>query len=126
MLNDVKITPAARRTRVLFNRCILPAIFLITLGAGNLGVGLYKEDQYQQVVDDLSKETVIQHLDNASPLTRIRLGEEKARRLDQRRKQALARVDFYRMVVFGGKIFIALSLPFFVYAALERLSLKHA
>jgi len=98
-------------------RFFLPGVFLAVLGIGNVLVGLYKEAQYEQVLHGLSSNETILGLQKASPLTRIQLLRQKAHRLYHRRKKALARVDFYRLVIFGGKVFLFLSIPFLVGAA---------
>jgi hypothetical protein len=62
---------------------LLPALFLLILGAGNLIVGTYKKDEYHQIFNELSSSQTIAVPYNASPLTRIRLLEEKESRIDK-------------------------------------------
>lgn len=92
---------------------ILPGLFLFTLGLGNIGVGSYKADQYQQVVSELElRAPLSSSLVNSSPLRRIKLAEASAHRIFQRRNEAQNRIAFYNLVSFGGKVFILLGLCF--------------
>lgn len=90
---------------------LLPGLFLLILGAGNIAVGLYKSNQYKLVLDELSADST-PVLVNASPLRRIQLAEQTASRLYQRKNKARARLDFYELITFGGQVFVALSLIF--------------
>ena len=93
---------------------ILPAVFLLIMGIGNLSIGVYKRSQYESTIRDLSLEKPkTKLLDNASPLRRIEYEKTTANRLNKRQARAKGRRDFYRLVSFGGIFFIALSFIFF-------------
>lgn len=108
------------------SRWLLPALFLFTLGAGNVLVGRFKAEQYEQVMVELSRSEIPQSFANSSVLERIQLAEESGDRLLQRQEKARFRVDFYRLVSFGGKIFLALSIPFFLLTLFERIRIRRA
>ena len=86
----------------------LPGVFLLVLGAGNITVGEFKGRQYEQVLEELSGLQLPPQLINVSPLRRIQM-ESETDRLFQRQKNAEARRDFYKLVSFGGRVFIAMS-----------------
>lgn len=89
---------------------VLPGIFLLLLGIGNIAVGHYKGEQYNQVLEELSEPHPSANLVNASPLRRIEFVRHSANRLSQRQSKARARRDFYQLVTFGGKSFVGLSI----------------
>lgn len=91
---------------------LLPGLFLFALGLGNITVGHFKSAQYEDVVSVLESTEPTPMLANVSALRRIQLAKVNADRLYVRRSTALARQDFYTLVVFGGKAFLALSFPF--------------
>ncbi len=95
-------------------KLILPGLFLLTLGAGNVGVGSFKSAEYQQVLEDLSVLDSSAVLQNASPMRRIQVAKVSADRLSARLTKAQHRRDFYNLVTFGGKCFIGLGLIFFL------------
>ncbi len=103
-------------TSSIFNKYhykfLLPGILLGILGAGNILVGLKKEGEYQQVLASLARDTVSMPEDSAPPLSRIHSLEESSNRLYERRTKALTRIDFYQLVVFGGKMFLIISAVF--------------
>jgi hypothetical protein len=90
-------------------KLILPGVFLLTLGAGNFGVGSFKGREYHQVLEDLSVLESSAIIQNASPMRRIQLAKVSADRLSARLAKAQHRRDFYNLVEFGGKCIIALS-----------------
>jgi hypothetical protein len=89
----------------------LPALFLFTLGVGNIIVGNYKEWQYKQVYDELTELQPSPPL--SSTLSRLQTAKQTSDRHLQRQFEANERRNLYRLVSFGGKSFIALSLLFF-------------
>ena len=91
---------------------LLPGLFLFVLGLGNITVGVFKSAQYDEVIQGLESTEPTPLLSNASALRRIQLAKMSADRLYLRQSTALARKDFYTLVEFGGKAFLALSLPF--------------
>jgi hypothetical protein len=92
---------------------VVPGIFLLILGIGNISVGTFKGDQYEQVLADLSAQEPTIGAADASPLRRIQLATQAASRLYQRQEKAQAKLDFYNLVATGGQVFVALSLIFF-------------
>lgn len=92
----------------------MPAIFLLILGIGNLSVGLYKASQYKNLLLELSNEKPkTKLLANASPLTRIEYEKTSSNRLYKRQAHAKQKLNFYRLVSFGGRLFIALGFILF-------------
>ncbi len=104
---------------------LVPGLFLLVIGAGNFCVGTYKLSQYKEVLRELSDIKPSPALKHLSPLRRVQLANDGAYRLQQRRKQAIARRDLYRLVKFGGKIFIALGLPLLCWGAMLRWRTRH-
>lgn len=102
---------------------ILPGIFLLILGIGNLIVGHFKGSQYDKVILELSVEkSGTELLHNASPMRRIQYEKTTANRLDERQNKAKARKDFYTLVSLGGKLFVALALVFFSFGLIVEIS----
>ena len=83
---------------------ILPGIFLLILGAGNIYIGSSKVNEYTNVLEELEKQKP-SNFENTSPLKRLRLAEQSANRVYQRIEEAKDRISFYKLVVFGGKCF---------------------
>ncbi len=87
---------------------ILPAAFLFVLGLGNILVGQYKEWQYTQVYEELSVREPAPRL--PSVIGRIQAVPQAQDRHMRRQIEANERRNLYRLVAFGGKIFMSLSL----------------
>ena len=100
---------------------LLPGLFLLLLGIGNISVGVYKGQQYEQVLEELKQRNPRLELVNASPMRRIHFARNTANRLYQRQNKAKQRLDFYRLVALGGTIFLALGIPLLVVGLLLRL-----
>ena len=97
---------------------LLPAIFLLVLGAGNVIVGDYKEYQYQQVYQELKE---LQPTTNiGSTLGRIQSVPQTNDRHQRRQVEANERRNLYRLVAFGGKVFISLSILLFTMSLISR------
>lgn len=90
-------------------RFVLPSLFLLSIGIGNLWVGIEKKDQYDQVLRELSSLRPVSEIINSSPISRIQLSEYTEERLYQRQEKARARIDLYRLVIFNGKVFLILG-----------------
>lgn len=88
----------------------LPAFFLLALGLGNIGVGSYKMEEYEQVAKELALLEPSQGLVHASPLQRIQLASDNADRILLRQRHVNARKEYYRLVSFGGKLLLYLGL----------------
>ena len=99
---------------------LLPGMFLFLLGVGNIGVGLYKGAQYQEVLKELAETQSSPKLTPASPLLRLEYTKQTVTRLYQRQSKAKARKDFYELVTFGGKVFVMLSLVLILASMMVR------
>ena len=110
---------------------LLPGFFLFVLGLGNVTVGTLKHRQYNKVVEELAdlQPTATEVL-SGSPLQRIQRAKITEDRHDERMGKALARAQFYGLVIFGGKVFLSLSIGFLLVGSLvafnnaRNLSLK--
>lgn len=91
-------------------RFLLPALFLLVLGTGNIYVGMYKEMQYKQVYEELSVLGPSPDIDDSSALTRLESFRQTNQRYAERQLEAKDRLQHYRLVTFGGKAFIAMSI----------------
>ncbi len=95
---------------------LLPGIFLFLLGLGNIGVGIYKSNQYERVIVELSElpeDQTAAILLQATPLKRIQLAQKKQARVIHLQKKARAKKDFYHFFVIGGIVFMLLSFIMF-------------
>jgi len=99
-LRDVIVKPT---------KLFVPAIFLLVLGLGNIGVGSLKKQQYQQVLSELTLRSPELPLINASPLRRIQLNRHSEDRNLDRLKQAQTRIDLYHLVILGGAAMVSLG-----------------
>lgn len=110
-------------------KLILPGVFLLLLGVGNIWVGSYKADQYREVIEEISLLQATPGLEGASTLRRIQLAEEVSSRHYERLAKARARLDFYQLVTYGGKVFVGLSTVFLLgglmLSYLQQLSSRH-
>ena len=99
---------------------LVPALFLLFLGSGNILVGTFKARQYQEVYDELivlqpARDTAI-----SSALARIQAVNKSPDRHHQRQTEANERRNLYRLVVFGGKLFVYFGLFLFCIGATLR------
>ena len=103
-------------------KLLVPGLFLLILGLGNLFVGLYKAAEYRAVLADLNPTAANEApvLVNVSPLRRIQMAKVAETRSYQRRNKAQGRYDFYRLVVFGGQAFISVSVMLLLGSATLR------
>ncbi len=99
----------------------LPGVFLLFLAVGNIGVGVYRSHQYDEVMDELRLLEPSRRGMDATSLRRIQLAENSVERLYQRQKVALGRRDFYQLVTFGGQIFLAISFVLILFGAVVQL-----
>ena len=102
---------------------LLPAIFLLVLGIGNIIVGAFKTDQYQEVLSELYSTTdhkPITAVDKASPLRRIQLTTQSQERTFQRLRAVQGRIEFYKMVSTGGGVFVMISILLMIVAVSIR------
>lgn len=92
----------------------LPGLFLFLLGLGNVFVGEMKIEQFQQVLNEFETTEMFKEEVASTPLMRLakkRLSNvERKRHFEERR-------NFYRIVSFGGKSVIGISLGLFILSA---------
>lgn len=103
---------------------LIPGVFLLLLGLGNIVVGTYKGNEYEEVLLELDRASGTESTDvliNASPLRRVQLSRQARERIYQRQRHAQARRDFYRLVVAGGNVFVLLSTLCLFTAAILRI-----
>ncbi len=97
----------------------LPALFLFVLGLGNILVGYYKELQYSQVYEELAQTAPMPILPSAiSRIEAVPLAQDRHLR---RQIEANERRNLYRLVGFGGKAFMCLSVVLFTVSGVCRL-----
>lgn len=96
---------------------LVPAVLLILLGMGNIGVGLYKVRQYDVVVRELEDVPSVPEELRASPLMRVQIAKYATDKGYLRQQRAQTRRDYYRLVVIGGRVFLAIGLVLFAAAA---------
>jgi len=99
---------------------LLPGIFLLILGVGNLAVGTFKGEQYAKVMRELSTPDIGFTLTRSSPLKRLAEAPERISPSLLRRKKAQARLEFYELVSIGGRILVLLSAPFLLIGIIIR------
>jgi hypothetical protein len=103
-------------------RFLVPCFFLLALGAGNVWVGQFKYEQYDEIVKALEqKSSSINSESHISPLQRLKSTIDSPPRLLAQERKAQARRDFYQVVQFGGRVFIALGGIYFLAFLLSRL-----
>ena len=101
-------------------KLLLPAIFLLVLGIGNLLVGYYKEWQYSQVYQELIELEPTQTKLKSGSLDRIQTTKTSKDRRKQHQLEAYERLNLYKLVSFGGKVFIGVSLLMFYLSLLNH------
>lgn len=95
------------------NGLILPGIFMLLLGVGNLIVGELKLGQYDQTMAELQalRPTPGPEIDGV--LADSPVGERSSDRVLQRIQELKQRRDFYRVVSLGGQLFMLMSVIMF-------------
>lgn len=106
------LTPETSSFRPM--KLLLPAVFLLILGLGNIGVGIQKRDQYQEVIEELTELRPTEALTPTSPLIKFQQELQSADRNTQYRKQAEDRKEFYSLIAYGGFLILLLSALLFV------------
>ncbi len=102
-------------------RFLVPCFFLLALGIGNLWVGQFKYEQYDEIVKELEgRLKTVNPEDRLSPLQRLKFTIDSPPRLLAQEKKAQARRDFYQVVQFGGRVFIALGGIYFLAFLLSK------
>lgn len=90
-------------------KLFLPAIFLLVLGLGNIAVGSFKQQQYEDVLKELRLGPSDIALVNVSPMRRIQMNRHSEDRNVDRLKQAQVRRDLYHLVILGGTSMVAVG-----------------
>ncbi len=107
---------------------LLPGIFLLILGLGNVSIGIYKSNQYKKVIKDLTKfsdQETASMLINATPTTKIQITQKKQERFLDLIKKALVKKDFYEFFIKGGTMFIILSGICFLISIIIKINTKY-
>lgn len=112
--------------RIKPEKFLLPGLFLLILGLGNIAVGEYRSQQYDGVVMDLSVLEATAEASFISPLKRIQQSKETPDRLYQRQKSARAKRDLYEIVIFGGQIILGMSIVLLVPGALIKIQQRRS
>ncbi len=100
-------------------KLLLPAIFLLVLGIGNLWVGYFKERQYELVYEELRK--LESSTSSSTPINTPETNQNIAERHARRKREVEERQGFYSLVSFGGKAICSLSLLLFTAAIASQL-----
>ncbi len=101
---------------------LLPGIFLLILGVGNVLVGGNKVAQYRSVIQDLT--ALGESYSGASGTTSLERIQQAKRATDrhvQLEHRARARTEFYLLVTFGGKVLVGIGIIFVMVGTLIHL-----
>lgn len=102
-------------------RFIIPGLFLLALGIGNMIVGQFKYEQYDEILKELeAQDQFTNDEDRPSPLQRLKSTIDTNPHSLALIQKAQARRDFYQLVRFGGRVFLSLSILYFFAYALTR------
>ena len=101
-------------------RLLIPAIFLVVLGVGNVLVGHFKYQQYNEMLNELNSENNFEKTENLSPLQRLKYTSNSSTKVISLKQKAEARRELYQLVSYSGKIFLTISTLFFVASILTR------
>jgi hypothetical protein len=108
-------------TTVSSARFLVPCFFLIALGIGNITVGSFKYEQYDEIIKDLeSKPENVAFIETVSPLQRLKSTIDTPPRSLAHEKKAQARKDFYKLVLFGGRVFLTMGGIYFIAFVLNK------
>ncbi|MDD2942567.1 MAG: hypothetical protein PHC51_06320 [bacterium] len=89
---------------------LIPAIFFLVVGSGNALVGRHKEDQYRQVITELSQfRSLRQDNSSFSPLKRLEHEKEVTTRVKTRIEKAESRRELYHLFFLGGLMLLMIS-----------------
>jgi hypothetical protein len=102
-------------------RFLVPCFFLLALGIGNITVGTFKYEQYDEIIKDLESRPPSNSVeDTVSPLQRLKSTIDTPPRSLAHEKKAQARKDFYQLVLFGGRVFLAMGGIYFIAFLLNK------
>lgn len=93
---------------------LIPAIFFLVVGSGNALVGRHKENQYRQVITELSQYSSLrQDSSSFSPLKRLEHEKEVTTRVKTRIEKAESRRELYHLFFLGGVMLLMISVVLF-------------
>ena len=110
-----KLLPREQRHKTLTQFII--GIGFILLGCGNIIFGEVKKYEYEQILQQASKEiqtTKIKTKKNVFLIPEIDI-DNQTRHINK----INSRIDFYTITVYGGIIFLIISLTFFILASIN-------
>ncbi len=99
---------------------------MAVLGIGNILLGSFKYEQYEEVLLLNREELVNSNLKQTnnfsklSPLQRLKNTENSSSRLLALVRKAEARRDLYSLVIYGGKVFLIFSILLIVGAIIKK------
>ena len=105
---------------------LIPGIFMAVLGIGNILLGSFKYEQYEEVLLTNQAELLnsnFQQTNNfskLSPLQKLKNTENSSSRLLALVRKAEARRDLYSLVIYGGKVFLIFSILLIVGAIIKK------
>ncbi len=114
-----------RKKTSIYYTLMIPGIFMAVLGFGNVLLGTFKYQQYQEVLieDKLEynqEQTLTNEYERLSPLQRLKTTDKKVSRDIAILKKAEARRDLYSLVIYGGKVFLLISALLLIAAIIRK------
>jgi hypothetical protein len=105
---------SSKKSKLTYWTFLLPFLFTLILGLGNLVIGKYKTIQYAEVLSEISgssdPDTITAlSTEDMSPMQRLKYSGDKTAKVYAMIRKAERRRDMYQMVTYGGKIFLAFS-----------------
>lgn len=103
-----------RKKSPAYYTLLIPGIFMAVLGLGNILLGTYKYEQYQDTLTENRQElesipNLPEDTKELSPLQRLRSTDKQSSRTLALISKAEARRDLYSLVIYGGKVFLLIS-----------------
>ena len=103
-----------RKKSPAYYTLLIPGIFMAVLGLGNILLGSFKYEQYQDTLAENRHElgnypSLTDDIKELSPLQRLRSTDKQSSRILAHVRKAEARRDLYSLVIYGGKVFLLIS-----------------
>ena len=103
-----------RKKSPAYYTLLIPGIFMAVLGLGNVLLGSFKYEQYQDTLIQNRQElesypNSSDNVESLSPLQRLRSTTKQSTRIMDLVRKAEARRDLYSLVIYGGKVFLLIS-----------------
>lgn len=116
---------SSKKSKITYWTFLLPFLFTLILGLGNLVIGKYKTIQYAEVLNEISgssdPDTITAlSTEEMSPMQRLKYSGDKTAKVYAMIRKAERRRDMYQMVTYGGKIFLAFSVFILCFWAFVR------